>query len=108
MVEIIIQNKNEIKQLCVQHHVESLYVFGSVVSNRFTDKSDIDFLVEFKSIEPKEYFNNYMGFKESLVELLKRPIDLVEVQTLKNPFLARSIHSTKKLVYERRNSKMAV
>ena len=36
--------KSEIKSLCHKHGVKSLYVFGSVLTPRFTDKSDVDFL----------------------------------------------------------------
>lgn len=49
-----------------------------------------------------------MKFKESLENLLKRTVDLVEIQTLKNPILKRSIDNTKTKVYGREDSKVAV
>lgn len=40
--------------LCKQQKVRELYVFGSVLTDKFNDNSNIDIL---------EYFNNYMDFK---------------------------------------------
>lgn len=93
--------------MCQLHKVERLYVFGSVLTDRFHEKSDVDFLVQFGDISLYHYFDNYMEFKESLEELLKHPIDLVEVQTLKNPILKKDIDSTKKLIYGRTDMKVA-
>ena len=38
--------KEEISALCQQNKVKNLYVFGSVLTDRFTDKSDIDMVVD--------------------------------------------------------------
>jgi predicted nucleotidyltransferase len=40
-----------------------------------------------------------MEFKEELEQLFKRPVDLVEEKTVKNPILRRSIEQSKKLIY---------
>ncbi|MCX6250672.1 MAG: hypothetical protein NTX61_07970 [Bacteroidetes bacterium] len=68
----------------------------------------MDLLVKFEDVDLNEYFDNYMKFKESLENLLKRTVDLVEIQTLKNPILKRSIDNTKTKVYGREDSKVAV
>ena len=44
-------------------------------------------------------FLNYINFKEELKNVLHREIDLVEEQTLKNPYLIRSIEENKELIY---------
>jgi predicted nucleotidyltransferase len=93
------ENKEIIKTLCVTHHVEKLYLFGSATTTKFNLESDIDFLVKFKSFDLKLYFINYIDLKNKLKNLLHREIDLVEEQTLKNPYLIRSIEETKKLIY---------
>ncbi len=76
-----------------------MYLFGSALNSNFNAKSDIDFLVKFKSIELSQYFENYMNFKESLKKLFGRDVDLLEEQTLKNPILINAINRTKELVY---------
>jgi predicted nucleotidyltransferase len=45
----ILHNKLEaLKELCRRYKVKSLYAFGSVNTPRFTEKSDIDLLIEFE------------------------------------------------------------
>ena len=98
-MEIIESHKEKIKNLCDKYHVEKMYLFGSALNSNFNSKSDIDFLVKFKAIELKNYFENYINFKENLKNLLGRDVDLVEEQTLKNPILINSIDRNKELVY---------
>ena len=50
-------------------------------------------------MEPAEYFDNYMDLKEGLEDLFSRNVDLVEIQTLKNPILKRSINRDKMQLY---------
>jgi hypothetical protein len=93
------KNIKKIRTLCAKHNVEKLYLFGSATNDKFTEKSDIDFLVNFEQIELNKYFENYISFKEKLSKLFKRDIDLVEEQALKNPILINSINKNKKLIY---------
>lgn len=96
---LINQNKEIIKNLCETHNVDKLYLFGSATSTKFNEDSDIDFLVKFKPFDLKLYFVNYIDFKSKLKELLRREIDLLEEQTLKNPYLISSIEENKELIY---------
>jgi uncharacterized protein len=89
----------DIKILCQKNKVKSLYVFGSVLTDAFTDKSDIDLIVDIDSIDPFEYSDNYFDLKFSLEELLSRRIDLLENRALKNPYLRENIDNSKKLIY---------
>ena len=105
---LIDKNIDAIKSLCEQHNVEELYVFGSVLSRKFNEQSDLDFLVKFGQVELSDYFENYMNFKESLELLFDRDVDLIEVQTLKNPVLIESINRNKQLIYGRKDSEMVI
>lgn len=107
-MKIIQEHINELKSLCDKYHIAELYVFGSILTDNFTPESDIDFLVKFSDVEPLEYFDNYMDFKEKLEQLFSRMVDLVEIQTLKNPILKRSIDRNKMILYGREDSKVAV
>lgn len=89
----------KLNALCSTNHVNRMYLIGSSNSSNFTDKSDLDFLVEFKKIDLTTYFDNYIKLKEELKSLFNRNIDLLEEQTLKNPILIRSINNNKELVY---------
>lgn len=39
--------KSEIHELYKKHRVESLYAFGSVLTDDFSNESDIDLIVDF-------------------------------------------------------------
>ena len=89
----------DINKLCALHSVKTLYAFGSVVSDQLTDKSDIDFIVDFDNIALQDYADNYFNFKFSLQDILKRPIDLVEEKAIKNPYFKQAVNKQRKLVY---------
>lgn len=93
------QYKKTIALLCESHRVEKLYLFGSATNDSFNENSDIDFLVKFKPFDLKDYFINYLDLKEQLKKTFNREIDLVEEQTLKNPYLIKSINKNKALIY---------
>ncbi len=101
MDNIVEQNINTVSSLCEQHKVKNMYLFGSILTDTYSKNSDIDFLVNFGDVDLYDYFDNYMDLKESLENLLKRPVDLVEEKTVKNPILYRSIERNKKLIYGR-------
>jgi len=47
-----------------------------------------------------EYADNYFDLAEKLENLLKKPIDLITLQSLKNPYFIESVDKSKKLIYE--------
>ena len=98
-MKLIEDHIDSLKKLCLVYNVDTMYLFGSAVTSNFNDKSDLDFLVKFKSIDLAAYFDNYIGFKNSLKTLFGREIDLIEQQTLKNPVLINSINKSKELIY---------
>ena len=93
------QNISLIQYLCENHGVDKLYLFGSILGSSFNDKSDIDFLVRFKNFDLLKYADNYFDLKFSLENLLNRHVDLLEEQSLKNPFFLDAINESKKLIY---------
>lgn len=78
--------KSQIIELCDNHKVKELYLFGSVLTDQFKESSDIDMLIQFNQIELLEYFDNYMDLKEKLEKILNRQVDLVENQAIKIQF----------------------
>jgi len=93
--------KNEIDKLCFQNKVKTLYVFGSVLTNHFTVKSDIDLVVDIDSIDPIDYADSYFNLKFALQDLFKRKIDLLENKAIKNPYIRENIDQSKSLIYAR-------
>jgi uncharacterized protein len=103
-MDLIDKNINAIKKLCDKHKVKELYIFGSLLTDKFNESSDIDLLIQFGKVNLIEYFDNYMDLKEELETLLNRPIDLVENQAIRNPIFRRIVDREKELVYERKSA----
>ncbi len=91
--------KAQIQKLCSNYGVKSLYSFGSVNTTRFTNDSDIDFVVEFETNDPLEYTENYFDLKFELEKVFNRSIDLLENKAVKNPYLKLNIDKSKVLIY---------
>lgn len=62
-MKLIQEHIKEIKSLCTKYSVDEMYVFRSVLNEKFSLSSDIDLLIRFGHVEPSEYFDNYMDFK---------------------------------------------
>lgn len=99
-MNMIEHNINEIKALCIKHHVKTLFVFGSVITERLKSDSDVDLIVDFLEIDLYDYADNYFNLKSSLENVFHREVDLLEAKAINNPYLIRSIDSSKQLVYE--------
>ncbi len=98
-MNIIDLHKTSIVSVAKSHGVSSISVFGSALTNKFKPTSDVDLLVKFEGVDLYNYFDNYIDLKEKLETILKRDVDLVEEQTVKNPILKRVIERTKKVIW---------
>ncbi len=98
-MKLIEQHKQKLNQLCIEHHVKQLYLFGSILTEKFNAESDIDMLIQFSTLDLKDYFDNYMDFKEKVELLFNRPVDLVENQAIKNPIFRNIVDREKRLIY---------
>ena len=81
------------------YNVKTLSVFGSILTNRFNDSSDVDMIVEFNNENIDDYVSNYFNLKEALATLFKREVDLLEAKGIKNRFLLQNINRTKQVIY---------
>ncbi|MCR8874755.1 nucleotidyltransferase family protein [Phocaeicola barnesiae] len=98
-MKLIENNIQKIVALCKKYKVNKLFVFGSILTDRFNDDSDVDLVVSFNKAEVSDYFDNYFDFKYSLEDLFGREVDLLEEQTIKNPYLKKNVDATKALIY---------
>jgi hypothetical protein len=65
----------EIRQFCLKNHIQKLALFGSVLTDQFRKKSDVDMLVEFDS----KHIPGLIKISELELELKKivgRQVDL--------------------------------
>ena len=101
MIAMVEKNLDAVKELCRQYRVRRLELIGSSLTpEQFdTDKSDIDFLVEFRQLKQGEYADTYFGLLESLESLFNRHVDLVMVHAVKNPYFLESINKSREVLY---------
>lgn len=92
-------NLERIRSLCAKHKVNQLFVFGSVLKDSFNNESDIDLVVDFAEVDLYDYADNYFDLKDELESVFNRPVDLLEQQAIRNPYLKMQIDSEKQLIY---------
>ncbi len=94
------ENLPLIFSLFKEKKVVKAYAFGSAISNNFNSESDFDFLISFdKSLSPLQKGENWFAVYYSLKMILKRDVDLLREEDIKNPYLLKSINNNKELIY---------
>ena len=99
MQTLLTSNIAKINALCVAHNVKTLCAFGSVCTTRFNDDSDIDLLVDFNPMDYADYADAYFDLAEEFENLFDRPVDLVTLKSLSNPYFIQSINQSKIMLY---------
>ena len=101
MDAVIESNLEAIQALCREFDVVRLEVFGSAATGDFDPaRSDIDFLVEYApETDLGPWMKRYFDLKDRLEQLLERPVDLVMVGALRNPYVIRSVNESRQLLY---------
>ena len=99
-MHLINDNIEKIYALCRKYGVKTLCVFGSILTPRFNDNSDVDFSATFYPeddplIAGKKRFQFYI----ELEDLMGRRIDLVSEEYLKNPYFKTELEKTKQIIY---------
>ena len=89
-----------INKLLKEHKIKRAYAFGSVVSNNFNDKSDIDLLINFEEgLDPIERGELMWQLQFALEDNLNREVDLIQEKTPRNPYFIKELNETKELIY---------
>jgi len=101
MIPLVKKHHKELIELCVKYRVKRLELFGSAATDEHfdIDNSDLDFLVEFLPLKSGEHADHYFGLKETIEDMFHRPIDLVMIRAIKNPYFLEAINKTRKMLY---------
>ena len=100
MNKIVTDRIDVLIHLCKACNLKSMYAFGSICSEVFDDKSDIDFLISFENLSIEQYTDNYFDLHYKLQHLFSRKIDLLTDQSLSNPYFTKRLEQTKQLIFE--------
>lgn len=100
-MKLIEFNLQKIVELCRKYRVKTLALFGSILTDRFNENSDVDFLVNFDTTHHEEwdYVSNYFDFQAELESILHRKVDLVVEKGLKNKYFIENVNRTKRVIY---------
>jgi uncharacterized protein len=109
-IHTLIKDKNdEFVILCKAHRVKSMYAFGSSVTEDFDPvKSDIDVIVDLDIEDPIEYGELLISLWDQLEIFFQRRVDLLTEDSIHNPYLKKSIESSKKMIYDGQREKVFV
>lgn len=67
--------KDKIAEFCKAHYITNLALFGSVLTDRFSETSDVDVLVEFDPAHIPGFFS-LVEMEDQLTTIVGRKIDL--------------------------------
>ena len=100
-MKLIELNLQRIIDLCRLHKVKSLAVFGSILTDRFNEDSDVDLLVDFEPVDHDkfDYVSNYFELRDALERLFNRTVDLIEYGKDMNPLFRASVDKKKQIIY---------
>ena len=100
LIEINLQN---IFALCKKYKVKKQYLFGSILTDRFNDESDVDFSVEFDKEEinknKMDWADLFFDFLHEMENLLGRKVDMVFDNHITNKIFRKELDNTKRLIY---------
>lgn len=99
-MKLIELNIHHIIDLCKRFKVKKLYVFGSILTERFNDNSDVDFSFHFEDdVDYRSYSDLLLGFYNELKRILGREVDLVDESNIQNKYFREELDDTKHLIY---------
>ena len=100
MIDVIEQHRTELDNLCRRYRIRTLELFGSAADGTFdAARSDLDFLVEFLTLEPGQLFDFFFDLKDELQTLFRRRVDLVSPRAIRNPYMLKTINDSRQVVY---------
>ena len=91
--------KRKIATFCQRWKIVEFGLFGSVLRDDFETSSDIDVLVSFASDAQISLFD-LAQMQIELMDLFGHPVDILEIEGLRNPFRKREILKTVKVIYK--------
>jgi len=107
--EEILKRSDIFLSLCKQNQIKKLYAFGSSTNLKFNnEQSDIDLVVELNELDPVEKGEKLMNLWDQFEDFFQRKVDLLTENSIINPYLKKSIDSTKILIYDGRRQKILV
>ena len=90
--------REKIEDFCRRWKIKEMAIFGSALREDFGPESDLDLLVTF-SEEARWTLFDWAEMIEELKKMTGRDIDLVDRESIRNPFRRRSILARMEVIY---------
>jgi predicted nucleotidyltransferase len=101
MLTLLTERFPELERLCKLHGVKRLEVVGSAAREADFDpaRSDVDFLVEFEPGRLPATLGAFFGLREALARIVGRPVDLLMLDAVRNPYVKANLERNRQLLY---------
>ncbi len=93
-------NNSVITKICKKYNLKSFALFGSAVTNDFSETSDVDVLISFDNSVDMNYFDIYFDLKSELETYWHRDVDLIVEKEFRNQYFRESVQNQKVVIYE--------
>ena len=99
MIALIHDNRERIAELCEAYGVRELELFGSAATGTFErTSSGLDFIVDLGDYE-QGVARRYVDFCKRLEAIVERPVDVITVRQIVNPYFRAELDSTRESIY---------
>lgn len=100
-MKLIEMNMDKIIALCRKYKVAKLWVFGSILTDRFNDESDVDLLAIFdrSKIALLDMADVFFDFIYELEAIVGRKVDLTDYTAIRNPYFKKEVDEKKQLLW---------
>lgn len=92
-------DENKIALFCQKNHIESLALFGSVLTDKFKPSSDIDILVKFE-VEYTPTLFDMVDMESELESIVGLPVDLKTAREL-SPYFREDVLRKAKFIFRK-------
>lgn len=100
MLPVLKGKEDALLAACAKHRVLRMDLIGSAARGEFDPAaSDLDFLVVFEDMSPRDHAEAYLGLIEDLETLFALHVDLVEEKAIKNPVFQAAVQKQRVPVY---------
>lgn len=84
LVDVIVEKRRAIKEICAKHGATAVRIFGSCARNDWNDRSDVDVLVKMKKERSGiKSLARMVDIQTELEQLLGVDVDVVDEASLK-------------------------
>lgn len=107
MIALVRDKQQELQALCRAHGVRRLELFGSAATGAFDEThSDLDFIVDLGEYE-RGVAKRYFAFCDQLEALVERPVDVITVRQIVNPYFRAEVNTTRELIHDAERGRAA-